>query len=113
MLQDMYRLNRPKPDIVFRRSGQIDIRLEASRRMCLTPGSRVSFFLDGEGDLYVRRDADGAARLTFDWSESYLSPLTLCLAALRSLDDKGDLPARLRLRKVAQIFDDGARFPQA
>ena len=63
--------------------------------------------------LSMRRDADGAARLTFDWSESYLSPLTLCLAALRSLDDKGDLPARLRLRKVAQIFDDGTRFPQA
>ena len=63
--------------------------------------------------LSMRRDADGAARLTFDWSESYLSPLTLCLAALRPLDDKGDLPARLRLRKIAQLFDDGARFPQA
>ena len=63
--------------------------------------------------LSLRCDADGAARLTFDWSEAYMSPLVLCLAALRPLDGDGDLPARLRLRKIAQLFDDGSRFPPA
>lgn len=62
--------------------------------------------------LSLRRDADGGVRLTFDWSDSYLSPLTLCLAVLQPLDRDGELAARLRLRKIAQIFDDGDRFPQ-
>lgn len=59
MLQDMQRLNPPQPDIRFHRSGRIDLCAKAVRRMGLGPGSRVSFFLDRDSNLYVRPDADG------------------------------------------------------
>lgn len=109
MFQDMYRLNRPRPDIVFRRSGQIDIRLEASRRMCLTPGSRVSFFLDGEGDLYVRRDADGLRPVEMGGKHSFrfhckqVTDAVLCLPDVPSGLDR----AAFRIGQP----DDGANFP--
>lgn len=59
MLQDMYRLNQPKPDIRFNRNGIIYIIDQAAQRMNIGPLSRVSFYVDQEQNLFIRPDTDG------------------------------------------------------
>lgn len=56
----MHRLNPIDPDISFSiRKGTIDIRHRAATRMGLTRETRISFFLDDEGNLYLKKDATG------------------------------------------------------
>lgn len=55
----MHRLNPIKADIKFFYNGRIDIRAHASRRMQLDANSRISFFLDNENNLYVKKDENG------------------------------------------------------
>ncbi len=55
----LQRLNPVKADIVVHRSGRIDIRSGASLRMGLDGDSRVSFFVDGEQNLYIGKDPGG------------------------------------------------------
>lgn len=46
-----------------------------------------------------------------DWSEGYLSPLTLCLVILASLAPEAELRRHLRLTKTSQVFVDGQNSP--
>ena len=61
----MQRLNPVKVDIVVHRSGHIDIRSAASRRMGLDGNSRVSFFVDDEQNLYIGKDPAGLRAASF------------------------------------------------
>ena len=72
MLENMQRLNRPKPDIRVWRSGRIDILTKAARRMGLSKESYLSFLLDEEGNLYLRRDPAEGLRPTSVHGNSYL-----------------------------------------
>lgn len=51
----MQQIDRPRPDIRIHSSGQIDIFTSASRRMGIDRSSRISFLLDSEGNLYIRK----------------------------------------------------------
>ena len=109
MLQDMQRLNPHKPDIRFQRSGRIDINTKAVRRMGLTPGSRVSFFLDRDSNLYVRPDADGLRPIATTGKTSlrfYCKQVTDAVFCLP------DVPVGLE-RAAFRIGqpDDGTDFP--
>lgn len=55
----MHRLNRPKPDIRVFRSGNIILLSDASRKMGLDAETRISFFTDDEGELFIRKDGEG------------------------------------------------------
>lgn len=55
----MQRLNPQKADITVSRTGRIDIRSDASHRMGLGSGCRISFFIDGEQNLYLCKDPGG------------------------------------------------------
>lgn len=55
----MQRLNPQKADITVSSTGRIDIRSDASLRMGLDRDSRISFFLDGEQNLYLCKDPGG------------------------------------------------------
>lgn len=55
----MHRLNPIKADIKFSYNGQIDICPNASRRMQLDANSRISFYLDDDSNLYVKKDENG------------------------------------------------------
>ena len=59
------------------------------------------------------RWGEGPCGVTFtlDWTMGYLSPLTFALAVLGPDAEDPLLRARLRLRKTAQLFADGGRFP--
>lgn len=61
----LQRLNPVKADIIVHRSGHIDIRSAASRRMGLDGDSRVSFFVDGEQNLYIGKDPAGLRAAAF------------------------------------------------
>ena len=55
----MHRLNPIKVDIKFFYNGRIDIRANASRRMQLDANSRISFYLDNDNNLYVKKEKNG------------------------------------------------------
>lgn len=55
----MQQIDRPRPDIRIHSSGQIDIFTSASRRMGIDRNSRISFLIDKEGNLYIRKNKEG------------------------------------------------------
>lgn len=105
----LQRLNPPKPDIRFHRSGRIDLCAQAVCRMGLDTGSHVSFYLDRESNLYVRPDADGLRpiatrkRACLRFYCKQVTDAVFCLP---------DVPAGLE-RAAFRIGqpDDGADFP--
>lgn len=54
-------MNPIKADIRFSYNGRIDIRARAVRRMQLDAGSRISFYLDDEQNLFVKKEKNGLA----------------------------------------------------
>ena len=109
MLQDMQRLNPHKPDICFQRCGRIDLCAKAVRRMGLAPGSRVSFFLDRDSNLYVRPDADGLRPIATTGKTSLRFHCKQVTDAVFRLPD---LPGGLSLAafRIGQP-EDGTNYP--
>ena len=108
----MHRLNPPRPDIRFHRSGQIDISTKASRRMGLSPDSRVSFYLDREANLYVRPDADGLRPAVMKGKTGKTSLRFHCKQVTDAVFRLPDLPGGLSLAafRIGQP-EDGTNYP--
>lgn len=68
----MQQINHPKPDIKIYRSGQIDIYTKASRRMHLDRDSTISFFIDKENNLYIKRVQEDGLHPTSVHGANYL-----------------------------------------
>lgn len=55
----MHRLNKQKADIKVYSSGSINLHSNAVKKMGLDKSTRLSFFIDDEGDLYIRKEEHG------------------------------------------------------
>ena len=109
MLQDMYRLNQPKPDIRFNRNGRIDIIDQVVQRMNLGHQNRVSFYVDQEHNLFVRPDTNGLRPIISRGNKSLRFYSKQVTDAVLSLPD---LPQGLE-KAAFRIgtSDDGINYP--
>ena len=109
MLQNMYRLNQPKPDIRFNRNGRIDIIAQVAQRMNLGQQNRVSFYVDQEYNLFVRPDTDGLSPIIARGKKSLRIYSKQVTDAVLSLPD---LPQGLE-KAAFRIgtSDDGINYP--
>lgn len=105
----MQQLNRPKPDIKVYRSGQIDVRSAATRRMRLDKCRNISFYVDEESNLYIRRDETGLRPTSIHGKHLYRYFSASTARGILSLPDipKGLEVAGFRLGEP----DDGVTFP--
>jgi len=55
----MHRLNKQKPDIKVYRSGTINLLTSAVKKMNLDKETHLSFFVDEENNLYIRKEDVG------------------------------------------------------
>lgn len=55
----MQQINRPRPDIKFQLCGMIEIRTHAAKKMKLEKDSALSFFIDNENNVYIKKDEEG------------------------------------------------------
>lgn len=55
----MYRLNKQKPDIKVYRSGSINLLTSAVKKMGLNKDTCLSFFVDEDNNLYIRKEDAG------------------------------------------------------
>ncbi len=106
----MQQINRIKPDIKIQYSGQIDISTKTARRMKLDRHCMISFFLDKEDNLYVKRVNDGGLRPTSVHGSNHLRFHSAgTVKRILSLPDipKGVKNAGFRIGEP----DDGNSFP--
>lgn len=105
----MQKLNKPKPDITIYKTGQIDIYSKASERMNLKKGTRVSFFIDFENNLFIRVDEEGIkpsslhGRKMMRYHSAQIARIILSLPDVPEGLDK----AKFRIGEP----DDGVSFP--
>lgn len=52
----MQQLNKPRPDIRFHQDGLIELLSSASRKLSLEKEVSISFVIDSENNLYIKKD---------------------------------------------------------
>lgn len=106
----MQQINHPKPDLKVYRSGQIDIYTKSARKMHLDKNSQISFFIDQDNNLYIKRVHSEGLRPTSVHGSNYLRFYSAgTVKKILSLPDipGGIVHAGFRIGEP----DDGESFP--
>lgn len=57
----MQQINKPRPDIRFHRGGLIELFSSTSQRLDLGDTPFISFIIDSENNLYLKKDMEGVS----------------------------------------------------